>query len=124
LVNRSKMPKKDNDIIARKLSEIQPIPSAHFKGEKVVFLNNEESVSAVTQVAIAKFLPGDSVEMHSHYDMEEVFYILEGEGVFVVDDKEIPCTPGTFVKIPAQVPHRMINKGKGIFSFFYYGIEV
>jgi len=118
------MLKKANDIIVRKLSEVQPIPSAHFKGEKVVFLNNEESVSAVTQVAIANFLPGDSVEIHSHYDMEEVFYILEGEGTFVVDGKEIPCTPGTFVKIPAQVPHRMINTGSTVFRFFYYGIAV
>jgi mannose-6-phosphate isomerase-like protein (cupin superfamily) len=43
--------------------------------------------------------------LHIHRDEAEAFYILEGEYVMVLDDREVTCPAGSFVFIPAGMPH-------------------
>ncbi len=43
--------------------------------------------------------------MHVHRDAAESFYILEGEYAIFLDDQEFSCPAGSFVFIPAGIPH-------------------
>ena len=45
-------------------------------------------------------------ELHYHERTEEVYYILEGEGVLELDGVQCKLTPGTAVWIPPGVRHR------------------
>jgi mannose-6-phosphate isomerase-like protein (cupin superfamily) len=49
--------------------------------------------------------PGLSPPVHIHHDCAEGFYVLEGEYVMYVEDREIVCGPGSFVFVPRGAPH-------------------
>lgn len=44
---------------------------------------------------------------HLHREMEESFYILEGEFTFTCGEKEILARPGSYVLVPRGTPHVM-----------------
>jgi len=43
--------------------------------------------------------------LHIHRDAAEAFYVLEGEYVIFLDDREFVCPAGSFIFIPAGLPH-------------------
>lgn len=43
--------------------------------------------------------------MHIHHDAAEAFYVVSGEYVIFVEDEEFVCPAGSFIFIPAGVPH-------------------
>ena len=43
--------------------------------------------------------------LHTHRDAAEAFYVLEGEYIIFIDGREFPCPAGSFIFIPAGVPH-------------------
>jgi mannose-6-phosphate isomerase-like protein (cupin superfamily) len=43
--------------------------------------------------------------MHVHRDAAEAFYVLEGEYVIFIDDREIRCPAGSFIYIPKGAVH-------------------
>ena len=43
--------------------------------------------------------------LHIHHDAAEAFYVLEGEYTIFVDVREFACPAGSFIFIPAGVPH-------------------
>ena len=43
--------------------------------------------------------------MHIHHDSAEAFYVLEGEYIIFMDDREFSCPAGSFIFIPAGVAH-------------------
>ena len=43
--------------------------------------------------------------LHTHHDAAEAFYVLEGEYIIFLDGREFPCPAGSFIFIPAGVPH-------------------
>jgi mannose-6-phosphate isomerase-like protein (cupin superfamily) len=49
--------------------------------------------------------PGLSPPVHIHHDCAEAFYVLEGEYVMYVEDREIVCGPGSFVYVPLGARH-------------------
>lgn len=60
--------------------------------------------------------PGKSVcPFHNHRINEEMFFILEGEGILRFGDQEFPLRKFDFVACPPggrEVAHQMINTGK------------
>jgi len=62
--------------------------------------------------------PGFGPPMHTHEDAGEAFYVLEGEYLIFVEEREFRCPAGSFVFIPAgqvhgfrvgDVPSRKLN---------------
>jgi len=43
--------------------------------------------------------------LHIHRDAAEAFYVLEGEYIIFIDGREEPCPAGSFIFIPAGIPH-------------------
>jgi quercetin dioxygenase-like cupin family protein len=49
--------------------------------------------------------PGFGPPMHIHHDAAEAFYVVEGEYHIFVEDQEFACPTGSFIYIPAGIPH-------------------
>ncbi len=49
--------------------------------------------------------PGFGPPMHIHHNAAEAFYVLEGEYLIFIRDEEHRCPAGSFILIPAGVPH-------------------
>lgn len=49
--------------------------------------------------------PGFGPPMHIHHDAAEAFYVLAGEYTIFIREVDFRCPAGSFVYIPAEVPH-------------------
>jgi mannose-6-phosphate isomerase-like protein (cupin superfamily) len=47
----------------------------------------------------------EGVDLHTHEDHVDSFYVLEGEAEFTVGDEVVRAAPGTFVAAPAGLVH-------------------
>ena len=50
--------------------------------------------------------PDGGPPLHVHRDVDEAFYVLEGQYEFVCGHERIEAGPGDFVLLPRGVPHR------------------
>ena len=66
--------------------------------------SGEESGDAFTLLE-ADEPPGFGPPMHIHHDAAEAFYVVAGEYIIFVRDEEFACPAGSFIYIPAGVPH-------------------
>ena len=56
--------------------------------------------------------PGGEAEPHFHETEHQVFYVLEGRcEVSLGDDPPVTCGPGTVVRIPPKLLHRVVAVG-------------
>lgn len=49
--------------------------------------------------------PGFGPPMHIHHDAAEAFYVIAGEYIIYLRDQEHRCPAGSFIYIPAGIPH-------------------
>ncbi|MBD2185817.1 cupin domain-containing protein [Planktothrix sp. FACHB-1355] len=54
---------------------------------------------------------GTAPELHIHRQMEEMFYVLEGEVEIQVGERIVQGQPGAFVLVPRNTPHTFSNRG-------------
>ena len=99
-----------------------PVATAHNQGEKFVFLNNDDTRTAITQFAFGKFLPGEECASHLHPTMEECFYFIDGEGEYVINDITYHIRPKSFLRIPANTLHALKATGNQPLTFVYFGV--
>lgn len=59
--------------------------------------------------AMVRFNPGEDFAAHYHHEMEENFFILEGEVDVVVDGVTHHLTPGQLIHIEPEEAHYVIN---------------
>jgi mannose-6-phosphate isomerase-like protein (cupin superfamily) len=48
---------------------------------------------------------------HLHNEVENVYYVLEGDAVIRIDGVDHPVSPGSVVFIPPGIPHSATNVG-------------
>lgn len=70
------------------------------------------SVKATAEMTGAAFTLLEATEpagfgppLHIHIDAAEAFYVLEGEYIIFLEDREVRCPAGSFVYIPAGLVH-------------------
>jgi mannose-6-phosphate isomerase-like protein (cupin superfamily) len=56
--------------------------------------------------------PGEGPIPHTHDNMDEAFYILEGEFTFTIDGNSVVASAGSFVIAPRGSMHGFLNSGK------------
>ena len=66
---------------------------------------NADETNGVFSLLEAEEPPGFGPPVHVHHDAAEAFYVLEGEYVMFLDDREVACPAGSFIFIPQGVPH-------------------
>jgi mannose-6-phosphate isomerase-like protein (cupin superfamily) len=57
--------------------------------------------------------PGQEQKPHRHEGADKIYYIIEGEGLFRVGDREQRCGPETAVFAPSGSDHGVHNPGPG-----------
>ena len=56
--------------------------------------------------------PGKGHERHNHPGVEEIIFVMSGEGKQMVDDQPpVQVRPGASIYIPADVDHATVNTG-------------
>src|SRR5215208_7122995 len=71
--------------------------------------------------------PGYGPPRHVHYSYDELFYVLEGEFLFLVGERQVSGSAGTFVFIPRGTIHaaKVIGRepGKVLVAYIPGGLE-
>jgi len=62
-------------------------------------------------LAEATVRPGQTTRIHRHGRAEEIYYILAGEGLMVVDNEKQTVRAGDAIHIPPGAWHSMTNTG-------------
>lgn len=60
---------------------------------------------------ISRYAPMAFVEEHVHRIQEQVYYVLEGQGVLTLDDERHLMTAHDYVYVPPGVRHSFTNTG-------------
>ena len=56
-----------------------------------------------------KLKPKKQTTGHSHSGQEEVYFFIDGKGLMILGDKEIPVQDGDVILVPDGEFHRVIN---------------
>ena len=67
--------------------------------------------SARLLVGLNAFEPGQYHALHAHAGQDKVYHVLEGEGVFLLDGRDLPMRAGHLLVAPEGVPHGIRNTG-------------
>jgi mannose-6-phosphate isomerase-like protein (cupin superfamily) len=62
-------------------------------------------------LAEASIDPGKSTRLHRHLETEELYHVMEGEGVMTLGQERFSVAPGDSILIPPGTPHAIYNKG-------------
>ena len=64
-------------------------------------------------VGVNAFEPGQAHALHAHTDMDKVYHVVEGTGMFLLEGQAAPMRAGDLLVAPADVPHGVENTGPG-----------
>ena len=64
-------------------------------------------------VGLNAFEPGQAHALHAHAGMDKVYQVVEGEGVFLLEGRDVPMKAGDLLVAPDGVPHGVRNTGQG-----------
>jgi mannose-6-phosphate isomerase-like protein (cupin superfamily) len=68
-------------------------------------------------LAEARLPPGSSTMAHRHGMTEEIYYVLEGEGLMRLGDESRRVGPGDAIAIPPGTLHQIANAGPTVLKF-------
>ena len=92
-------------------SVIRPADHAVYVAEKMGKATLFESPRLL--VGLNAFEPGQQHALHAHAGQDKVYHVLEGDGVFLLDGRELAMTRGDLLVAPEGVPHGVRNTGPG-----------
>jgi oxalate decarboxylase/phosphoglucose isomerase-like protein (cupin superfamily) len=90
---------------------IKPAAHAEWRADKMGKSTIYESPRLL--VGLNGFEPGQSHALHAHAGMDKMYYVVDGEGVFLLADSELPMRAGDLLMAPEGVPHGVRNTGPG-----------
>jgi quercetin dioxygenase-like cupin family protein len=64
-------------------------------------------------VGLNAFEPGQEHALHAHAGQDKIYQVIEGEGLFLLDGKELPMTAGDLLVAPEGVAHGVRNNSAG-----------
>ena len=92
-------------------SVIQPSRHAPWRPDKMGKMTLFESERLL--VGLNAFEPGQVHELHSHEGMDKLYHVLEGDGVLLLDGRQLSMRAGELMVAPEGVPHGIRNTGTG-----------
>ena len=86
---------------------IKPADHAAWRADKVGKSTLFESPRLA--VGLNAFEPGQTHALHAHAGMDKLYYVIEGEGLFLLEGSEVPMRAGDVLVAPDGVPHGVRN---------------
>ena len=68
--------------------------------------------TARSQTAVMTIAPGADAGPPEEHDGDQIVYIVEGEAIVRIGDREHTASPGTLIMIPAHSRHHVRNPGR------------
>lgn len=109
----SKKPVRRDTAFVEQMARIawQEFPG-HFGGAlSKALVGPENSGSARVDFRISRYAPSAYVAEHVHQVQEQVYYVLEGEGVLTLNEEQHLMRPHDYVYVPPGVRHSFTNTG-------------
>ncbi|MCL4538149.1 MAG: cupin domain-containing protein, partial [Bacteroidetes bacterium] len=72
----------------------------------------ETSGLSNVEVAMCVFSPGEVADLHYHEQMEEIYFVIEGEGEIELNGRWFPVNAEDTVVVPLMTRHRILNKSQ------------
>ncbi len=102
---------------SRRFVETKDVETQVFDWGKIQWLSEPRVTGAERfSTGIVTLEPGKGHLRHNHPGVEEILYVLEGEGIQMVDDggeEKRAVKAGVLIHIPADVYHSTVNTGRG-----------
>lgn len=92
-------------------SVIRPAEHAIYSDQKMGKTTIFESSRLL--VGLNAFEPGQDHALHAHAGQDKVYHVVEGDGLFLLANQELPMTAGDLLVAPEGVPHGIRNSGRG-----------
>jgi mannose-6-phosphate isomerase-like protein (cupin superfamily) len=73
--------------------------------------------TARSQTAVMTIDPGADAGPEEEHDGDQVIYVVEGEALVRIGDREYKAAAGALVMIPAHTRHHVKNPGRGPLFF-------
>ena len=89
---------------------MKPADHAQWRADKMRKTTLFESSKML--VVLNGFEPGQSHALHAHAGTDKLYYVIEGEGVLLLDDRELAMRAGDVLVAPDGVPHGVRNTGQ------------
>lgn len=89
---------------------IRPADHAVYSAQKMGKSTLFESPRVL--VGLNAFEPGQEHALHAHAGQDKVYHVIEGEGHFLLEGRELPMRPGDLLVAPENVAHGVRNSGK------------
>jgi quercetin dioxygenase-like cupin family protein len=90
---------------------IRPVEHAVYRADKMG--KSTLYASARLLAGVNAFEPGQAHALHAHEGMDKLYYVLEGQGVFLLEGLELPMQTGDLLVAPDGVPHGVRCTGPG-----------
>ena len=82
----------------------------HFRNPGNMFIKVDPVKGASKHALGTQQVPaGAGIPIHRHFQMDEVFYVLEGSGIFILNDEHHPFEKGATIFIPRNTWHGFAN---------------
>lgn len=86
----------------------------HFGGAlSKALVDPGNSGSARIDFRISHYAPAAFVQEHVHKVQEQIYYVLEGEGLLTLDAERHVMRPHDYVYVPPGIAHSFTNAGLG-----------
>lgn len=84
----------------------------HFGGAlSKALVGPDNSGSSLMDFRISRYAPNAYVQEHVHKVQEQVYYVLEGEGVLTLGKERHLMRAHDYVYVPPGIPHSFTNTG-------------
>ncbi len=83
-------------------------------GMMMHFLATKEETNGAYALIEAKAVPGMEPPLHYHKYEDESFYMLDGEMIVTIGDKDYEVKAGDFIFLPRMIPHTQKILSKSI----------
>jgi mannose-6-phosphate isomerase-like protein (cupin superfamily) len=94
-------------------------PPGHSPGAiSKMLVRPETTASRLVDFRISTYQPMSYVETHAHKVQEQIYHVLEGEGLMELDGEKRVVRSGDFIFIPPGVAHAIHNTGRTDLTFF------
>ncbi len=94
--------------IAEVLWETAP---AHYDAHSKMLVNPSSDRTRQLDFRISSYQPKGYVAPHSHKIQEQIYYILQGEGLMELDGERQVVRPHACIFLPPGVEHAIYNSG-------------
>jgi len=123
---------------AKKISEVEkkiwkkpkpgdPKPIATLlDGQDLITTSDQGAIAGSERltVLVQNYRPGGFHEPHSHEDNEQVFFVYQGTGQFMLDDEWFDVKEGDVIFVPKGTSHSSRNNSDDLFVLIFINIPL